>query len=83
MVILDTCALLWYLFEQDSLSKNAATLIQKSTAFSISSISIWEIGIKIKNKELEIPIPIRKLVDGINEADELEMIPVNGLLVLR
>ena len=48
MIFLDTCALLYNAFEKGSLSPAAAQKIGESDGFLISSISIWEIWIKIK-----------------------------------
>ena len=56
MVLLDTCALLWWTLDPDHLSQTAYKVCNKIVeegAF-ISSISIWEIGIKIKKGVLNI-----------------------------
>ncbi len=43
----------------------------------INSISIWEIGIKIKRKRLKIPISIQNFVHRLKEIDGVKIIPVD------
>ena len=46
MILLDTCALIWSLFESDRLSPAAKAALEKGdTAVSIASL--WEISIKV------------------------------------
>ncbi len=53
-VLLDTCALLWWTLDPEKLSQTAASACDmiSFTGGAISSISIWEIGIKAKKKNL-------------------------------
>jgi PIN domain nuclease of toxin-antitoxin system len=55
----------------------------RANAVRISSISIWEIGIKIKRRGLSIPLPIRTYVEKLKLVENLEIIPVSEELWLR
>lgn len=56
MVLLDTHALIWWTLDPDKLSKKAKKVcveMERDKVY-ISSISIWEIGIKIKKNKLNL-----------------------------
>lgn len=56
MILLDTCAFLWLVSQQDMLSKRAFELIEKnSDNLFISSISAFEIGIKHRKGRILLP----------------------------
>ena len=50
--LLDTHTILWYLFGNDRLSKNAKDIIESNICF-YSYASFWEISIKQSKKKLE------------------------------
>lgn len=76
MVVLDTAALLFWLFAPERLSTNAATAIAAATQIVVSSISIWEIGIKVQRGKLEIPLSPEVLVAKLNETQGVRIEPV-------
>ena len=79
MVVLDTCALLWWTLSPDQLSSNAFRVvseIDEKGAF-ISSITIWEIGIKLKKGTLEMGMDLTEYVRRLNLVDSLEIVPVD------
>ena len=64
--LLDTHALLWYLFDSKNLSKTAKEIINNEFCY-YSKVSLWEIAIKqtrnilqYKNSIQDIYIPARK-----------------------
>jgi len=79
MILLDTCAILWWVFDKDKLSKKALVGINKMESSSgyISSISIWEIGIKIVKKKIDIPVTIEELVAKIKLTGLIKIVPVD------
>jgi len=85
MVLLDTCALLWWTLDPDQLSTKAKKACDNITSDggAISSISIWELGIKIKNKKLNIGISIDDYVDRLKMIKALEIIPVDESIWLK
>ena len=78
-MLLDTCTLLWWTIDPDHLSEKAALFcskINKEGAF-ISSITIWEIGIKIKKGLLDIGESLKDYVARLKLLGSLEIIPID------
>jgi PIN domain nuclease of toxin-antitoxin system len=85
MVLLDTCALLWWTLDPDRLSpkaKKACDGIATGEGY-ISSISIWEVGIEIKNKKLDIGISIDEYTQRLKMMKTLHIIPVDEAVWLK
>ena len=79
MVLLDTCALLWWTLEPERLSQKALKVcnnIPKDGAF-ISSISIWEVGIKMQKGLLEIGDSLEGYVNRLKSLGSIEIIAVD------
>ncbi len=77
MVVLDTSALIFWTLDPDSLSESAGQAIDESDQIMISSISVWEIGLKVKRGLLKIPLPISDYVDQLQRLEKLEILPVD------
>ncbi len=77
MIFLDTFALLWNAFEKESLSQIAKRKIEESDGLMISSISIWEIGIKIKKGKLEIPMTLEDFTGRLHDSDDFRILAVD------
>jgi PIN domain nuclease of toxin-antitoxin system len=83
--LLDTCALIWWTLDQEKLSSKAFEACQKieqNTGY-VSSISIWEIGIKIKNRKLNIGMTIETYVKNLHKLGYLNIIPVDDKIFLK
>jgi PIN domain nuclease of toxin-antitoxin system len=76
MIVLDTSVLLYWTLDPGKLSAKAEKAIRKSEEIRISSISIWEIGIKVKKGNLVIPLSLQKYVDRVKHAEGLEIVSV-------
>ena len=77
-MVLDTCALLWWTLEPARLS-SAATLLCAEIARSgalISSISLWEVGIRVKRGKLDIGMDWRRYFDLVTALANLTIVPV-------
>jgi len=85
MVVLDTCALLWWTLSPSSLSPTAARTCEKiqSEGAFISSISIWEIGIKQQRGKLDLAGSLRSYVDRLHALGSIEIIPVDENIWLQ
>lgn len=70
-LLLDTHIFIWWLKNDDDLSKKARSLIRNAQEIYISSASIWEAGIKIQIGKLEVEI--NELVDAIESEGFLEL----------
>jgi len=79
MVVLDTSALLFWTLDREQLSASAAEAIRNSDRVVVSSIAIWEIGIKVKRGKLTIPISAREYAERLRGVDKVEIIPVDEL----
>lgn len=77
VILLDTCALLWRSFEPECLSSSAGQAIADSTEIIISTISIWEVGVKTKKGRLKIPLSIDSFVARLRQLAGLRMIAVD------
>lgn len=82
-LLLDTCALVWWVFDPDRLSPPASDAIAKAGEIAVSSISIWELGIKVKRRKLELPLSVREFTERLNRSGLVEIIPVTAPIWLK
>ena len=83
MVVLDTSALLHWTLAPEKLSATAAKALAAALQVVISSISIWEIGLKVKRGKLEIPLSIEAFVAHLKETDRVHIEPVTEMTWLK
>jgi PIN domain nuclease of toxin-antitoxin system len=76
MVVLDTAALLYWTLDPIQLSSTAAELIKEADKILISSISVWEIALKVKRQKLILPLTISDYVYKLQQLENLEVLPV-------
>lgn len=85
-MLFDTCALLWATLDPGSLSEEekriAFQAFEDGTA-AVSSISFWEIGIKLRKNRLEIGMSLEQYIRKIHEFNGIEIVPVNELIWLE
>jgi PIN domain nuclease of toxin-antitoxin system len=69
-LLLDTCALLWFLRNDDELSETAAAAIENpENEVFVSAVSIWEIAIKASLGKIKAPTGLTSgLEDKLKEA---------------
>jgi len=79
MILLDTCALIWWTLDPDRLSVKARRACDSITRRGalVSSVSFWEIGIKIKKKKLETGISLREYIRRIQSMGTVTIVPVD------
>ncbi len=77
MVVLDTSALIFWTLDRNRLSQIAAHAIADADRIALSSISIWEVGIKVKHGKLSLPVSIREFTDTLEHIDRLDILPVD------
>ncbi|HRK68215.1 MAG TPA: type II toxin-antitoxin system VapC family toxin [Hyphomonas sp.] len=83
MVVLDTSALIYWTLVPGTLSEHATTAIAAAEAVVISSISIWEIGLKVKRGKLELPLTPAEFVVKLEATDRVRIEPVTSAIWLR
>lgn len=77
MIVTDTATLLFWTLDRERLSDPAARAIADADRIGISSISIWEIGVKVGKGKLSIPLSIRDFTDKLERIDRVEILPVD------
>jgi PIN domain nuclease of toxin-antitoxin system len=77
VVVLDTSALFYWTLDPAQLSATASRVIRETNRLCISSISIWEIALKVKRGALQIRVPIEEYVEGLQRIGKLEIMPVD------
>jgi PIN domain nuclease of toxin-antitoxin system len=84
--VLDTCALIWWSLDPDKLSVTAKAACEKMEIEKnglVASISLWEIAIKIKNKKLDIGVPLTTYLQTLQKSDVITIIPIDENLWLE
>ena len=85
-VVLDTSALLYWTLDPGALSRRAREAIARAlprTGCVVSAISLWEIGLKVKQGRLAIGIPVERYADRLAKVEGLEIQPVDVRIWLR
>jgi PIN domain nuclease of toxin-antitoxin system len=77
MIVLDTSALLFWTLDPLQLSPKAARAIVYADRVVVSSISIWEIALKVQRKKLSIPLAINDYVERLEAVENLAILPVD------
>lgn len=83
MIVLDTSALIFWTLDRKRLSEAAASAIAEADRIAVSSISIWEIGIKVNRGGLSIPMAVREFADRLIQVDRVEILPVDTATWLK
>ena len=77
MIVLDTSALVFWTLDPAQLSERAKQVIEETEQINISSISVWEIALKVKRGKLAIPLTIDDYVERLNQLDRLKITAVD------
>ena len=77
MVVLDTSTLLFWTLDRNQLSEAASGAISEADRVLVSSISIWEIGIKVPRGGLSIPLTVREYAERLERIARVEVLPVD------
>lgn len=77
MIVLDTSALIFWTLDRERLSRAASWAIAGADRVILSSISIWEVGLKVKRQRLSIPVPIQEFADRLERIDRVDILPVD------
>ena len=77
MIVLDTSALLYWTLDPTQLSSKARQAIEQAEKIVISSISVWEIALKVKRHKLILPLTSVDYVERLQRLEALEILPVD------
>ena len=85
MIVLDTHALLWWALDPSALSEPARAVCERMERDGgyASSISIWELGTKVRKGKLELGIPISEFARRVQDSGVVEFVPVDVTIWLR
>lgn len=76
-LLLDTCALIWFLRNDRELSRPAAEAVEDpGNTVAVSSVSIWEIAIKAQLGKLKAPKGFTTTLEGELEEAGFRILPV-------
>ena len=73
MIVLDTSALMYLTLDPALLSPAANKAIEETETIVISSISIWEIALKVKRGKLTIPLSIMDYTERLGRLEKLKI----------
>lgn len=84
-ILIDTCTLIWWTLDPEHLSKKASETIKlyEDKEIQISSFSIWEIAIKVKNKKLDIGISIEEFSKLLSKTNSVNIIPLDEKVLIK
>lgn len=77
MIVMDTAALLFWTLDPLKLSRTARRELDRAERLVISSISVWEVALKVRRAKLVIKPPIEEYVAGLSRLDRLDIEPVD------
>jgi PIN domain nuclease of toxin-antitoxin system len=85
VILLDTHALLWWALDPEQLSPTATEIVRsmEERGGYASSISIWELGIKVARGQLELPITVEELALRVQEGGVVDLVAVDTTTWLR
>lgn len=83
MILLDTSALLFWTFDTGSLPQSARRVVEYADTIVVSSISIWEIALKVKKGRLEMPISVSEFLGRLHRLNLVQITPVTDTIWLE
>lgn len=76
-LLLDTHAFIWWASEPDKLPRKILELFERTENSLILSVaSVWEMQIKTQLGKLDLDIPIKELIESQQQANALQILPV-------
>jgi len=83
VILLDTSAVVYATVDSAKLSVRAMQAIEQADQIFISSISIWEIGLKVNQRKLILPLSVQELVTRLKEIKRVAIVPVTEITWLK
>ncbi len=86
MVLLDTHVLLWWAFNPELLSRPALDRLQaEETTGQVlySSISLWEIGVKLRNGKLRLPLTVDRFAKHLQASGFVRSVDITDEIWLE
>lgn len=84
MILLDTCALFWIECAQKRIpTRLHQELAKPETMVFASAISAFELGLKVRNGELELPMPASDWVEAVCQRRGIRLLPLTTAVAGR
>ncbi len=82
-LLLDTHIFIWWADEPEKLSPAVTSALENETnELILSLVSIWEIQIKVQLGKLKLKQPLKELIVSQQEANDLQLLPIELAHVL-
>jgi PIN domain nuclease of toxin-antitoxin system len=86
MIVLDTHAWIWFTSKPEALSKKAQKAVDaavKEKNVLISSISVWEVALLVKNKRLKLSMDVTDWIAKSENLPFIQFIPVSNSIAVK
>lgn len=83
MILLDTSALLFWTLGTEPLPQSARRVVEHADAIIVSSISIWEIALKVKKGRLDLSISVQEFLARLRRLNSVQITPVTDTIWLE
>ena len=83
MIVLDTVTLIYWTVRPERLSAVAAREIESAERLTISSISMWELAVKSRKGHIDLTIPLKEYLGGLEQISKLQIRSVDAATWLR
>lgn len=82
MLLLDTCAYLWFFSSPSALSDEAQDRIAESDRLGVSLASVWEVAVKVQVGKLVLDLPVEDWVRRSLLHPKVDLMPLSPLLLV-
>jgi len=86
MIVLDTHAWIWFASKPEALSKKARKALNAAVNDKnvlISSISVWEVALLVKNKRLKLSMDVLDCIAKSENLPFIQFIPVSNSIAVK
>jgi PIN domain nuclease of toxin-antitoxin system len=86
MIVLDTHAWIWFTSKPEALSKKAQKAVDaavKEKNVLISSISVWEVALLVKNNRLTLSMDVTDWIAKSENLPFIQFIPVSNSIAVK
>jgi len=86
MIVLDTHAWIWFASRPEALSKKARKALDAAVNDKnvlISSISVWEVALLVKNKRLKLSMDVLDWIAKSENLPFIQFIPVSNSIAVK
>ncbi len=78
MILLDTHIWLRWLVNGNPLPQRIIDTIETGDAIAVSAISIWEAGLLLQRKRIELPVPFETWLNAALDGSDVKTLPITA-----